>query len=191
MLAAVVVFFVFGFLVGIWIFRSLHVNNVFFVNKKQFAIIITSIAINVLDLKNWQPVKGNDDHAELQKKVDKILADTHDNQRRQEKKETADGATGTGHTMSSNPEGDEDDEGGDEDPEYAAERAALQNQMNTLSEDIDGITSTSAPQENPYDMVSDSNVPYELAGEQGAVGDAVAAAVAPAAPPPRAAVRTF
>ena len=74
--------------------------------------------------------------------------------------------------MSSNPEGDEDDEGGDEDPEYAAERAALQNQMNTLSEDIDGITSTSAPQENPYDMVSDSNVPYELAGEQGAVGDA-------------------
>ena len=35
---------------------------------------------------NWQPVKGNDDHAELQKKVDEILAETHDNQRRQEKK---------------------------------------------------------------------------------------------------------
>jgi hypothetical protein len=42
--------------------------------------------MNILDLKNWQPVKGNDDHAELQKKIDTILADTHDNQRRQDKK---------------------------------------------------------------------------------------------------------
>ena len=42
--------------------------------------------MNILDLQNWQPVKGNDDHAELQKKVDEILAETHDNQRRQEKK---------------------------------------------------------------------------------------------------------
>lgn len=47
---------------------------------------MSATAINDLDLKNWQPVKGNDDYAELQKKVDKILADTHDNQLHQEKK---------------------------------------------------------------------------------------------------------
>ena len=55
-------------------------------NTGSTAAATTSTAMNILDLKNWQPVKGNDDHAELQKKIDTILADTHDNQRRQDKK---------------------------------------------------------------------------------------------------------
>ena len=113
---------------------------------------------------------------------------------------TVDGEPGTGFTMSAIPQRNgsnvDSDEDGDADPEYAAERAALQNQMDTLSASIDGITSAAAEtpkEENPYDMVSDSSTPYgeqePAGGESGGADAKGAAPVAP--PPPRAAVRTF
>lgn len=105
---------------------------------------------------------------------------------------------GTGFTMSATPlhggsvarDGEEED-GGDSDPEYAAERAALQSQMNMLSADVGGITASNA-EENPYDMMSDSNTPYgEPEPEPEPEPENVAAAGESASPVPSPRVRTF